>query len=167
MLHTIGLVLLPLAGYSAGSALGAGKKKVSPGLGDLAVMIVLWALAFTVGAGLAKWQGVLAALAGGLLAGAVIAAVRPGIPDPRAHLGYGEEEAAPAPGLLNAWRRFAFAMGNFQGRMVMAFFYFGVVTPFALISRFVADPQDSAPAGSHWLPRAPLKADLAQSRNQF
>ncbi|MBN1937814.1 MAG: hypothetical protein JW934_24360 [Anaerolineae bacterium] len=60
-------------------------------------------------------------------------------------------------------------MGNFQGRVLLAFFYFGIVTPFGLLVRLFADPLHlkSRKKLSFWLDRAQPTADLDQMRSQF
>ncbi len=170
LLGILAVVLLTLVGYSSGSVLGAGSKKVSPGLGDLLGVVVLWAGVLLLHGQVGKWPSVGAGLLAGLAVGGAVAALRPGEADPRArldHLGPGAE-AETGSGFLAAWKRFAMKMGNFQGRMMMGFFYFLVLTPFALLSKAgVGAHRASTSEGSFWLDRPAASARLDQARNQF
>jgi hypothetical protein len=74
-------------------------------------------------------------------------------------------DAADEP--RSAWKRFARRMGNFQARLLLGAMYFLLVTPFALLGRFGADPL-AAPAGggSRWRPRPPAPPTLDHARRQ-
>lgn len=173
VLGAVALVLLTLVGYSSGNALAGRRKRLVPGIVDLLVVVVLWVAVFTARAelGLGKWQAIGAGLLLGLVVGALFAALRPGNPDPRARLAHlddeGETRPRTAPSLLDRWKAFAAEMGNFQGRMVMGFFYFVVVTPFALISKLGADGGAPRSGRTFWLERASAPSGLDQARNQF
>lgn len=165
----LALVLLTLAGYSSGTVLGGGKKKIVPGIPDLLLVVALWVLVFALRDDFGKWSAIGVGLALGIAVGGVLALLRPGAEDASVRLGHLDEAPAEAPsGILARWKRFAMKMGNFQGRMVMAFFYFSVVAPFALLSRVIGESQ-SAPStpGSFWLDRPATAARLDSARTQF
>lgn len=164
----VALVLLTLVGYSSGSVLAGRGKRLVPGLVDLLLVVVLWTTVFWLRGDLGKWPAIGFGLLLGGVVGASFALLRPGNPDPRARLAHlDDEEAAPArASLLDGWKAFAAEMGNFQGRMTMGFFYFVVVTPFALISKFTGD-SPARVGESFWLQRTGAAADLRQARNQF
>ena len=170
MFGLIAVVLLTLVGYSSGNVLGARAKRVSPGLLDLLVMVVLWVIALRLHEEVGRWSAVGAGLALGLMIGAVAGAIRPGTSDGREKFAYLEDDApAPQSGFRAGWNRFAQEMGNFQGRMIMAILYFVVVTPFGLISRIIGDGSEksSVSPSSFWRERSVIVPELEQARNQF
>lgn len=165
----IAVVLLTLVGYSSGNVLGARRKKVAPGLADLVLVLALWSAAVVIHGQLGKWGGIGAGFGLGLLVGLPAGVLRPGKTDGREKFAYLEDgEPAAETGFLAAWKRFAMEMGNFQGRMIMAFFYFGIVTPFALISRLGSEGGGKrAGERSFWRERELTPLQLDQARNQF
>jgi hypothetical protein len=156
-LGRLGLALAALAGYSAGAALAA-RSRTAPRLADL-LLAFGYAVAAVVLAPRLPWGVAVAAAIGGALAlGAAASLVRPPAPA-RA------SDAADEP--RSAWKRFARRMGNFQARLLLGAMYFLLVTPFALLGRFGADPL-AAPAGggSRWRPRPPAPPTLDHARRQ-
>ncbi|HEX8273648.1 MAG TPA: hypothetical protein VF615_13505 [Longimicrobiaceae bacterium] len=154
--------LLALAGYSGGSVLAAGARRIAPGPGDLVAVAALWA-AVLLWAPEGRWAAAAAGLLAGAALGAAAAALRPreASPDvPSAHAGDGAGPQA-------AWKRFAARMGSFQGRMLMGFFYFGVLPPFALLARLLGDRRADGPAATFWLPRPAASTELRRARDQF
>ena len=142
-LSTIALILLTLVGYSSGAVIvGRGVKK-SPEWFDLAIVALLLAAALVARAAIGRqiviptWfvlSGLLSALLTQLTKG-------------RYSEGRSQRRATPAPvasGFLRqTWERwiiFAREMGNYQGRILFAFFYFIVVTPFGIGVRLFSDP---------------------------
>jgi hypothetical protein len=71
--------------------------------------------------------------------------------------------------LWQAWKRVAQKLGDFQARLLLTVFYFGLVAPFALIVRSVSDPlglKPSSPRG--WRPRPPAVPPTVEiARRQF
>jgi hypothetical protein len=59
-------------------------------------------------------------------------------------------------------------MGNVQGRFLMGFFYFIIVTPFGLGFRIFTDTLGikKAPKGSGWTEKEPLGATLEEAQEQ-
>ncbi len=66
------------------------------------------------------------------------------------------------------WQAFAAEMGNYQGRMLLGFFYFLVVTPFGLGVRAFSDPMavKRGERTSSWVERRPVSAGLEAAREQ-
>lgn len=158
ILGRLGLAVAALAGYSAGAALAARGRRVVPRGIDL-LLAFGGAIAAAVLAPRAGWRaGVLAALAAAMVLGAAAGAVRPEV----APTASDAEDEPPG-----AWKRFARRMGNFQARLLLAAIYFTLVAPFALFSRFSADPL-AAPAtdASRWRERRALDASLDAARGQ-
>ena len=173
ILSGIALVLLTLVGYSSGIVLARGVRQVLPDVIDLATVAVLWVAALATREPLGHWRAIGVWIVGGLIAGAIAAHTRrrEAVFQPR------YPTAAPASAepnrarrrALEAWKRFALRMGNFQGRMIMGFFYFVVVAPFALLGRLAADPlrlrRTAEP--SYWVEREPLERSVDAARRQF
>jgi hypothetical protein len=71
--------------------------------------------------------------------------------------------------LWHGWKRVGRKIGDFQARLLLTFFYFVLVSPFALIVRAASDPlalKSTTAAG--WRgrpPAAPLTVEIA--RRQF
>jgi hypothetical protein len=62
--------------------------------------------------------------------------------------------------IWTAWKGIAHKIANFQARLVLSFFYFVIVAPFALRVRIFSDPlQLSTSKG--WLPRVHTGPDTA------
>ncbi len=156
-------VLLALVGYSCGSVLAAGARRIVPGPGDLAAVAALWAALLLGIAEPGRWPAAAAGLLAGAALGAAGAALRRGEAG-RPHEAGGEEEEA---GAWAAWKRFAARMGSFQGRMLMGFFYFVVLPPFALLARARGEGRPDGAAATFWLPRPAASAELRRARDQF
>lgn len=136
------LLLLSLAGYSAGTAGGAGKRRlINPLLGDLLAVCLIWAGALWTRAGWGwnKWMSLpvwtaVAAAAGLILVRLRIAAGR--LPVEETGMSLKEEKTS----LGKKWKNFSHRMGSFQSRVLLSLFYFIVVFPFAFMVRLFSDP---------------------------
>ncbi len=174
-MHLIALLLLTLVGYSIGAVLGAAASRTkgqtriaSPQLGDLGWIILLSTAALYSRAYLGKWRAVGVWMLIALAFAAAWTWVR------RRTLltvDRDQERAANQPifqRLWAGWKRFARQMGNFQGRVLLAFFYFGIVTPFGLAVRLFSDPLHLQydPGRSFWLDRPPAAANIETARRQ-
>lgn len=71
-----------------------------------------------------------------------------------------------------AWKRMGIItsiLGDLQGRFILTVFYFTILAPFGLASRFLSDPmffrkaENRVPA---WRDRAPAGASLEDARSQ-
>jgi hypothetical protein len=164
----LALILLTLVGYSSGAVIGGRNKTVAPELLDLVVAVVLWALALASRPFLGRWTAIGVLLVGGGLVSFVLAAVRRGKMPAR--------KVQPPSGSGNLlqrvwerWKNFTTEMGNYQGRMLLAFFYFVVVTPFGALVRLLGDPLRTkrSASTSFWIDRSTAKTDLDEARRQF
>jgi hypothetical protein len=158
-------VLLALVGYSCGSVLAAGVRRIVPGPGDLAAVAALWAALLLGVAEPGRWPAAAAGLLAGAALGAAGAALRRGGAGPHAASGGAEDEEGS--GAWAAWKRFAARMGSFQGRMLMGFFYFVVLPPFALLARARGEGRPDDAAATFWQPRPAGSAELRRARDQF
>lgn len=167
-LSGLALILLTLVGYSIGAVIGGRNKRVVPKLLDLVVVVVLWSLALASRPFLGRWAAIGVWLVGGGLVSFVLAVIR-----------RGKMPAKKVPTLTGSgnllqrvwgeWRGFAAEMGNYQGRMLLAFFYFAVVTPFGVLVRLLGDPlrvKHSA-STSFRVNRSATNIDLDEARRQF
>lgn len=162
IVHSVGILLVTLLGFSAG-ATAVGRGKASPRLLDLlaalasAASVIFWTSDWS------RWMALLAAVAIGALAGAGLTAIRP----PRAGDASRGRHAAAGQALAG-WRWALQEVGNYQGRMTMAFVYFAVLGPFALIARATGDPlvTSGRSAATYWLKRSETEATLPNARKQ-
>ena len=168
----LALVLLCLVGYSSGSVLAGRGKKLVPTLGDLLVIVILWISALMAREYLGRWLAILAWLLVGVLVGAVLVALR------RSRLASASRNEVNTPSVdgenlfrrvWRKWTAFAAEMGNYQGRVMLAFFYFVVVSPFGLLMRLFSDPlrMRRSQRVSFWVKRPELGAGLEDARRQF
>jgi hypothetical protein len=68
-----------------------------------------------------------------------------------------------------AWDRFkiiAAIVGDAQARVIAILFYFTVLLPFGLISRFSSDPLQQRRRSYAWLERPPIPNDLETAKRQ-
>ena len=166
----LALVLLTLVGYSSGAVLAGKDKQVVPGLLDLAVAVVLWATALTTRAALGRGLAILVWLVVGLTVGAGLTGSRRGrYPDRRQKASATVQGAGGLRRWWERWKVFAAEMGNYQGRTLLAFFYFIVVTPFGIPLRVFGDPLRLRRTGSSsfWVERRPVSQELEKAREQF
>lgn len=169
-LSGLALILLTLVGYSSGAVLAGRDRQVMPGLLDLGTIVVLWVLALMSRGSLGKWLAILIWLIIACSISALLTTLRLGRYPVR------KEKAHQVPrnvtGLKTLWEKwkvFAAAMGDYQGRAMLAFFYFLVITPFGLAVRLFGDPLAIHHQGqtSAWAERQPLRDELDEARKQF
>jgi hypothetical protein len=166
----LALVLLTLVGYSLGAVIGAKDKIPVPRLLDLVVVVVLWIVALLSRPVFGKWAAIGVWLLVGGAVSVVLSSVR------RSTMAARETATTAAgrmPGLLkrlwNGWKDLAARMGNYQGRVLLAFFYFVVVTPFGVLVRVFSDPlrTRSLTTSSFWEKRSAASGELEEARRQF
>lgn len=167
MLGGLAVVLLTLVGYTSGAALLAPRRQPVPFVMDIFILAALWTAGFLLRPVLAShWQSVAQSFALSFAVSAVITLFRRGSLPPARTV---PEEGGKPSSLRRvkmAWTGFAHRMGNYQGRLILAFFYFTVVLPFGIPVRLFSDPLAlrKPPA---WHPRQQHKPDISRSRLQF
>lgn len=168
LISGLALVLLSLLAYSAGSVAAAPRRKVVPGLLDILIVVLIWAVALVTRAGLGRWVAVGLWLIVGLVSGAATTSLRLSR--------YSLEKAPPAPLPARGWKRiwanfsaFSLRMGNYQSRMLLALFYFLIVFPFGLGVRLVSNPLRlrGQRRSSSWVARERADTELESARSQF
>lgn len=167
-LSGLALVLLALVGYSSGAVLAGHGRRVSPGLLDLGAVIVAWATALGTRSIFGRWTAILIWVVVAGLVAALLTLPRRGSymsengPNPK------RRGDGPLRRAWERWKSFAAKMGNYQARVMLAFFYFVVVPPFAILAQLLRDPlATKASAGtSSWVERQPVSEDLETAREQ-
>ncbi|MCB8991609.1 MAG: hypothetical protein H6664_07675 [Ardenticatenaceae bacterium] len=181
ILSAIGVILLALVGYSAGVVLVARNREFYPSLLDLLVILTLWIVSFVARSQMAAhgWS-VLAALALGVVVGLVLTLARFAVSDapppiPKSEL---PEHARESGGtavpltllrrLWQSWSHFGAQLGAVQGRLLMGFFYFIFVTPFALGYKLASDPlhMKQRPTSTTWEPKETLDTTIIKAQEQ-
>ena len=168
-LEVLALILLTLVGYSSGAIIAGRGRKEPLSLLDLVMAVIFLAIALGTRSVLGKWLAIPIwfILAG--LGSALLTAIR--CKDRINKKGDFIEPTGKA--LLhrtwNWWKVFATEMGNYQGRLLFAFFYFVVVTPFGIGVRLFSDPLKVKRGGrtTCWLERSPFSNELKKAREQF
>lgn len=173
LLGYIAQVVLTMAGFSLGATVGRrGRSLVLPSLLDVPLLFLLCSGAVVLRGYTSHWPALGIAICGGFLASAAVAGARPRTPPAEAR-GIDDPDGASSPrgflaSIRAAWKRRATAMGSFQGRMILAVFYFTLLAPFGLVHRLSAgsilSARNRAPA---WHRRDADACTLESARNQF
>ncbi|MCP4356840.1 MAG: hypothetical protein GY796_02335 [Chloroflexi bacterium] len=181
LLSAIVTVLLTLVSYSSGITLATpSDRDFLPTIFDLITAFLLWIVAFWLRSQLGRWWGLAAIIVVGIVVGFVLAKIRQVRSDPKNIIPKSElpehaQEKAAAATLTNpfkrlwrAWSEFSARMGSVQGRLLMGFFYFFIVTPFGLGFRLLSDPLTlkMKPENSNWLPREQVETTLTAAQEQ-
>lgn len=177
----IGVVLLTLVGYSTGVVLAARNREFYPSLLDLLVVLALWVAAFSIRGQLsAHGWAVLVALGLGLAVGLALTLARLALSDapppmPKSELPeHAQEKGGTAVAttffrrLWQKWGEFGAQLGAVQGRLLMGFFYFIFVTPFALGFKALSDPlhMKQRPPSTTWMAKESLDTTITTAREQ-
>jgi len=163
-------VLLTMAGYSIGAVLAGKDQSPAPKLLDLGALTVLWVFIFLVRPALGHWLAVgVTLIVSGVVSFALHLARRDRMPaktDKTAQSDLGQRLRGR---VWQRWKAFATQMGNYQGRMSLAVFYFVVVTPFGLLVRLFSDPLRTkfGITPSFWANRPAIGVELDEARRQF
>ncbi len=169
-LSGLALILLTLAGYSIGAVIVARDRSPTPQLLDLAVVVVLWISALFSRPALGKWTAIgVWLVAGGLVSFALSSARRNRMPSKAKKAAVSGQESNFLKCLWEGWKGFAAEMGNYQGRLLLAFFYFLVLTPFGVLVRLFSDPLRTklSTNPSFWDNRTAISDKLDEARRQF
>ncbi|MBC8331380.1 MAG: hypothetical protein H8E28_05305 [Anaerolineae bacterium] len=165
----LALILLTLVGYSSGVTLAGKNKALRPFLLDVFSIIVLWIGAIFTRDMLGKWLAVLAWFLAGMLIGSILTFARKGAYPDEKQTSSNPQSASGLRLFWERWKVFAAEMGNFQSRMLLAFFYFIVVAPFGIFLRLLSDPLQVKHPGndSLWAEIIPANTNLDEARKQF
>lgn len=169
----IALILLSLVGYSAGAVAKTGKSgELKPGIIDLVVVAFIWfgAAYSRVAYNLDKWFAILMWVALGFTIGFICAWSRKRVGEKLSiKAKTGKSSTNIFKRFWHRWIGFSTRMGGFQSRIILSFFFFVIVMPFALGVKFFSDPlRVKAKLGqSHWLSVKEIKLDIENFRRQF
>lgn len=169
-LSGLALVLLGLVGYSIGAVTGAKDRSPTPQLLDLGVVVVLWIIALFSRSTLGRWVAIgVWLVAGGLVSFALSSARRSKMPSRPQKAAVPDQEGSFLKRLWEGWKGFAAEMGNYQGRILLAYFYFLVVTPFGVLVKLSSDPLRTRflTNPSFWDDRPATDKGLDEARRQF
>jgi hypothetical protein len=144
-------------------------------LRDLAVTLLLWIGALASRNALGKWWAILIwLLLGGVVGALVVVLQRSILPLTQTeHTTLGlfqpETKSKFLSRLWQRWKAFAAELGDFQGRILLAWFYFVIVTPFGLLVRLSSDPLNLRieQKTTGWVNRPAGNPDLDDARRQF
>ena len=169
-LSSITLLLLTLVGYSLGAVISVGRKRyISPRLIDLFVITTLWIVALLTRSALGKWLAIFIWFAVAAVVSSILtlvnskaqSSIQAPIDIPR---------GSPAlRRLWESWKALAAAIGNYQGRLLLAIFYFIIFTPWGLLTRLLGDPLEvkRSSAQSFWRERVKPIGDIEEAQRQF
>jgi hypothetical protein len=166
----LALILLTLTGYSMGAVLGSRDRSATPQPLDLGVIVMLWIAALASHANLGRWAAIgLWLIVAGLMSFGLTSLRRNKMPTKATGTMTSIQERGFLKGLWESWKGFAREMGNYQSRILLAFFYFVAVAPFGLLVRLFSDPLriKLSTRSSFWVTRAPASAELDEARRQF
>lgn len=178
---SVGAVLLTLVGYATGIVLAARGREFLPTLWDLLLLLLSWTAVFVFHPflGESRWLLVLTGLLLGIVVGFVFAQLRLAVSENPPAIPISElpeharekEKTAVLPWWRKAWQHwqvFGARLGAVQGRLLMGFFYFIFVTPFAVGMRLLSDPLHlkRASTQSYWGTKEPLDTTLDTAREQ-
>lgn len=182
-LSVIVLILLTMVSYASGVTLAANQREYPVAVFDLLIVAGLWLILFWLRPQLSHLPLLAVIIGLGVVVGYLVGAVRlagrqdvytlPASELPEhAREKEGEADTAVPPNIFKrGWRRwneFAGRMGNVQGRLLMGFFYFLVVTPFGLGMRLLSDPLaiKKSPPHSNWHPKENTDLTLEAAKEQ-
>lgn len=169
-LSALALILLTLVGYSMGAVLGARDKEPTPRLLDLMVIVVLWILALLSRPVLGRWLTIgVWIIVAGVISIVLSYARRHTMPAKPEQYHAGNRDDSPMRRIWKIWKIFATEMGNYQGRLLFAIFYFVVVTPFGVLVRLFSDPlkTKSIQSSSFWQIHSETSSEIEDARRQF
>lgn len=173
ILSFVALILLSLVGYSGGVVGKAGKAvEIKPQIVDLFLLLFLWTAGvfskFTFA--LNKWLLILLWIVLAILLGICRAFFRKKTVDISSTL---EKPDNLLSGLMSRlwtqWKYFGHRMGSFQSRVLLSFFFFIIVSPFALAVKWFSDPLriKRQKQDTHWNIRREDNPDIEKFRRQF
>ncbi len=166
MLHFLASIILSTAGWSAGAASAAGRRLPVPFAFDVVGIPLLWIVLLAPGWGLGRAPAAAAALLSGFALG-VVSGLAGRRSYPAAKRASVSGAGRPSCRIRGAWRGFASRMGGFQGRFMLAVFYFLMLTPVGLVVRRFSDPLRTGRVESGWSARPSCPGSAEECRRQF
>ncbi len=174
VLSFIILMLLSLAGYSGGAGgRGGNRTDLKPVVLDLILVALIWTGAIFTRTvySFNKWLLILVWVVIAAAVGIVAVSFRRLPEQDRAQKR--DTEELP-PGLFrrvwHRWMGFSKRMGSFQSRIMLSFFFFLVISPVALLIKFLGDPlriKKTKTSETYWLAREESSAQIGDYRRQF
>jgi len=165
----LALILLTLVGYSCGAVIAGRGRKEALNLLDLGLAVLFLALALGTRSGVGKWLAIPIwfILAG--LGSALLTKARYKDHETKKIARQKTSGIGPFRRTWECWKLFATEMGNYQGRVLFAFFYFLIVTPFGLGVRLFGDPLKVKRGGekTYWSERSFVTDKVEAARDQF
>jgi len=156
-----------------GAASQAGPSEdLKPQIIDLLLVIVIWAGAIysRITLDINRWLLLLLWIIISFLIGSSVILSR------RGHLAPGSKREktegsfqGPVKKFWQSWKNFSKRAGGFQSKIVLSYFYFLLVSPFALAVKIFSDPLriKFKSEKSHWLVKKEIPSDLEHFRKQF
>jgi hypothetical protein len=169
VLGLIALVMLTLLGYSGGTVLAGREKKKPLDLTELGMAVLLLAAACWTGSMLGKWKAIPICMILSGFVSMLMVKMRGGRVVKKQSAGTEFKAKSGTLRIWNWWKSFSADMGNFQGRLLLAFFYFMAVTPFALVLKLSGNPlkKQSKASSTFWIKRDPASHQMDNAREQF
>lgn len=166
ILSYVALVLLTMVGYSSGAAAVAAGRQPVPRLLDVLLVSAAVVGAILTRAALGRLGAIGIWLGSGLgLGGLATLPVRRSFP--RTDGAVNLDEYRGLRGLWERWKIFAGRMGNYQGRVILAVFFFTIAMPFALGFRLFSDPLHLKARNPAWHERKTGEPSIDRAKNQF
>jgi gas vesicle protein len=174
-LSYIVLILLSLAGYSAGVTSRAGREtEPEPRLLDIFLVLIIWTAAIfsRITFDLSKWIFFLFGVLAGFIIGFVVhwLVLPKDSSSPKKKASSSEREnKIDKKNLWEKWKDFSKRMGGFQSRMLLSFIFFILIAPFALAVKIFSDPLNlkTQKGETHWQKRKALSQSLEDYKRQF
>lgn len=167
-LHGLLTVLVTIALYSTGTTLGSKGQKTVPSVVDLVVLVSICVAAISARHSVEPRAFYPLWLVGVPLIGALASLWPKGMP-PTAK----KSNTVSPTGFLqrtkSGWLTFSHQAGGYSSRVMLAGFYFVVVTPYGLAIRLLADPLRLRKPKSEtmWVERPTTQKTLDEFRRQF
>lgn len=177
-LSIIALVMVTLVGFSSGITLSRKSRPAKIYIIDLVLVVLLWLGAFGTRDVLGHWAVIGVWLLIAILVGYIktlliyfdTVEIMPEseLPEHAIQAAENEQHAGLLRRMWRGWTHFAERMGNIQGRLLMSFFYFIIVTPFALFFQLFNDPLQLQVTEEEatWQPKEQVDLTLREAREQ-
>jgi hypothetical protein len=166
----IALLLLLFFGYSFGSVIGVGRSKTAtPEPLDIGVVLVLVFLAFLSRPHLSKWLTLGLWVFSTVLVSMILSYKRKAKDPQVKQEATVMDQVSGWQRLWTRWKALAIRLGDYQGRLILALFYFGVITIWGLLVRLLGDPLKlrKSQVSSFWVNRLEVSTDIKEAERQY